>query len=249
MRLPPRLVTAWSLAGLSSLAHCGGGLTAAPGADASLDDAGASGAMQDATGLAHDAGADALAADGASCSGLGCNAPDVFAPDVFAPVLCPPTPAAVGSACAAPEELCEYGGSWWLGCNRVLRCSQGFWQPYYGTGCVPADAGGACPATWDQAVTAADASAGACPAADCQYPEGACECLAGCGGRGQRRFGIGGVWYCEPATAQCPTPRPDLGTPCSEAGASCSYGLPCGCGEQLSCVHGVWQGYGFPPCP
>jgi hypothetical protein len=68
------------------------------------------------------------------------------------------------------------------------------------------------------------------------------------GGGAIREPRIAGHWYCAAATPQCPTPRPDLGTSC-DSDASCQYGTACGCGEELFCTGGVWQGYSLPPCP
>jgi hypothetical protein len=185
------------------------------------------------------------AADASSC-GFSCDE----GADVALSV-CPASAPPIGSACALPEqEQCEYGGSWWLGCNVILRCAQGTWQASPAEQpCTQQDAGGECPATFAGA-SGGDAGLGMCPAPGCQYPDGYCECLVGCGGGGAIHLKpqIAGHWYCAAATAQCPTPRPDLGTAC-DSDASCQYGTACGCGEQLFCTGGVWQGFSLPPCP
>jgi hypothetical protein len=195
-----------------------------------------------ATDAGPEAGDDAPDAGGC---GLSCDAGEDVA---FG--ACPASAPPIGSACTLPEpEQCEYGGSWWLGCNAILRCTQGAWQKAPpGQACTQQDAGGACPATFAEA-SGTDAGLGMCPAPGCQYPDGYCECLVGCGGGGAiREPRIAGHWYCAAATPQCPTPRPDLGTSC-DSDASCQYGTACGCGEELFCTGGVWQGYSLPPCP
>jgi hypothetical protein len=239
MRLTPALPTLSALfaaLGLVAVAHCGGS-TAAPREG-----------QADATSLAPDAMPEAGedAQDGGTSCGFSCDAGDAAAL-----VACPSSAPALGSACSLPEaEECEYGGSWWLGCNLVLRCTQGAWKAAPAEQqCVQQDAGGSCPATWAEA-SAVDAGIGMCPAPGCQYPEGYCECLVGCGGGGAiREPQLAGHWYCAPSTPRCPSPRPDLGTSCGDSDASCQYGTACGCGEQLFCTGGVWQGFSLPPCP
>lgn len=172
--------------------------------------------------------------DGSTCAG--CDA----GPDV-AHVVCPSTPPAVGAACPAIGEACEYGKDWWLDCDLVVQCTASGWQQLpAGLGCPAADAGGVCPATYAQA-SEVDAGRLSCPAAECQYAEGTCICIPLCTCGPQRRPEISGRWTCMPATSECPSPRPRLGTACTGA-AVCSYGESCGCGEQLQCVSGVWQG-------
>jgi hypothetical protein len=227
-------VLAWA-ACVAVLAHCGGATQSADSADSSTD------------GTAHgDAYAPPESGDGSCDDGDAGDSDGARVPYV----LCPVSPPEAGAACGVPGESCEYGPSWWLECNHVLRCTQGAWQDWSGGEVCPSyDGGPACPATYAEAL-AIDGSAG-CPAHDCQYPEGYCECGGpGCGGGGIHEplplYGL--AWTCAPATSQCPSPRPHLGTACSgEAG--CSYGWACGCGQQQQCVDGVWQGNPLPPCP
>jgi len=200
----------------------------------------------DGGGAARDrADAGIVGQDGSSQRDFGCEA----GPGV-AYVVCPPTPPAFGTACPALGEDCEYGSSWWLGCNLVVRCTASGWAQAPAElqqGCHLRDAGGSCPATWVEA-SAIDASLATCPAAECQYPEGYCVCMFLCGSVGQWRPEIRGSWYCAPATSECPSPRPDLGTGCTKT-AACTYGEQCGCGEDLQCVGDVWQGGATSACP
>ncbi len=237
-RLRLTLASLASLAALATSMHCGGSTSTPREGPADATSAPSDALPGDATG-ASDGATEAAACD------FSCDAGE----DV-ALVACPGTAPSIGSACTLPEpEQCEYGGSWWLGCNLILRCTQGVWQAAPpGQGCIQQDAGGVCPATFAEA-SGVDAGLGRCPAPGCQYPDGYCECLVGCGGGGIEKPQIAGHWYCAAATPQCPTPRPDLGTGCGESDASCQYGTACGCGEQLFCTDGVWQGFALPPCP
>jgi len=238
--LPP-LSAVLATAGLAAAAHCGGSTTSPREGAGDASFVTPEAAPADATSASDDASPDA-----GGC-GFSCDAAD----DV-ALRACPAAAPPIGSACSLPEqEQCEYGGSWWLGCNVLLRCTQGTWQAAPAEQwCTEQDAGGTCPATFAEA-SRADAGIGMCPAPGCQYPDGYCECLVGCGGGGaiKEKPEIAGRWYCAAATPQCPTPRPDLGTGCGDSDASCQYGTPCGCGEQLFCSGGVWQGFSLPPCP
>jgi hypothetical protein len=225
MRFLPSLSAASvvTAAALAFLAHCGAGHTLAfAPTDAGPDRT---------TGGGTDDGGD----DGASVCSF-CHVNDARVPFV----LCSASPPEAGTPCAVPDEACEYGTSWSLECNLVLRCMQGIWrEEFSGAPCPRLDAGSGCPATWQQA-NAVDAAA--CPATDCQYPEGYCECGAACGHGGEQ------PWQCTPATSDCPSPRPRLGSACTGS-ASCAYGWSCVCGQQQGCVDGVWQGDLDPPCP
>ncbi len=182
-----------------------------------------------------------------------------FACDAGAPVhhvVCPATPPSAGTSCSAVGEDCEYGSSWWLWCNLVVQCTaDAGWQPvseHIGGGCAEpdaGDAGGTCPSTWAEATTM-DAGSAMCPAVNCNYPEGSCACILGCGCAGQRQeMDLHGAWFCTPTPPGCPSPRPDLGTACTNAGPGCTYGRTCGCGIGVSCVDGVWQGELTTCCP
>ncbi|HEY8038404.1 MAG TPA: hypothetical protein VIF15_01365 [Polyangiaceae bacterium] len=228
---------AWlcACAALAALAQCGGATEAAGTADGAVD----------ATASDGGTGADDTGDEASLGCGFSCDAGDERVPFV----VCAPTVPADGSACAVPGEVCEYGTSWWLECNVVVRCTGGAWQPLYGgMQCPWLEGGGACPATWAEA-SAIEAGT-ACAAADCQYPQGYCECGGACGGGGAPRPPLYGLaWTCAEASAECPSPRPRSGTPCGASDASCNYGWSCGCGQSMQCVDGIWQGMASPPCP
>jgi hypothetical protein len=152
--------------------------------------------------------------------------------------------------------VCEYGSSWWLECNVVLRCEEtggpgkSQWVEQFDGGACPwLDAGGPCPATWDEA-TAVDAQPLTCPFVTCVYPQGFCGCGINCGGGGgfPRQLDVTGHFTCLPAAPGCPEPRPLSGSPC-DSGAYCGYDFACGCGQMQGCVDGTWQTSTAPPCP
>jgi hypothetical protein len=229
----------WSLPGVVlGLALCGCGGSTAAGADAAASDAPApDGASSDL-----DATTDAMGffGDDAALGG-----PDVAHVPL---VACPPSPPEAGTPCSVPEEGCEYGTSFAIWCDQVMRCTFGTWKTEFtGDGC-PFEDGGACPATFSEAL-ALEAGVGSCPAFDCQYPEGFCECLTGCGGGALLPALPTGDWQCRARSAGCPSPRPRVGTPCETDAGVCMYGWACSCGETLQCEDGVWAGDKSPPCP
>jgi hypothetical protein len=122
--------------------------------------------------------------------------------------------------------------------------------PVLDAGCIdcspPAD-GGTCPATWAEA-SGRDAGFSGCPAVECGYPEGTCLCLWACGAGQLPAFG--GNWFCTPVTSECPSPRPQSGTQCGDAGPYCHYGPPCCDGAwTMTCTGGVWGGSPEMVCP
>ena len=225
---------------------CGGVTAVGAASDASADRTTASdgsSAVDAVTGF--DAGADTSVGCGFSCDDAG----DAALPP------CPATPPAPQSPCTA-SQVCEYGSSWWLNCNVVLRCvdtgsgARAWNVEFDGGQCPWLDAGGPCPATWDEAKSV-DAGSFSCPFVSCVYPEGFCGCGIGCGGGGglPRPADVAGIFTCIAAQPGCPEPRPLSGTPCADSGAYCSYGFACGCGEIQQCVEGMWQSSPQPPCP
>lgn len=198
----------------------------------------------DGTSGSSDGGA---SADGGPDTGAGC----VIACDAgVTRVPCPAAPPAPGSACAA-GQVCEYGSSWWLECNVVMRCEGASWQLEFDGGACPwLDAGGPCPATWAEAMSV-DASPASCPFVTCVYPEGFCGCGIGCGGGGGAPAprDVQGFFTCLPTVPGCPEPRPRSGTACEDASTYCSYGFACGCGQDLQCSGGTWSATPAAPCP
>src|SRR5580704_13711331 len=73
----------------------------------------------------------------------------------------------------------------------------------------------------------------------CAYPRGTCTCVDTSLGVATDG-GSGHTWHCYPATSSCVSPRPNIGTPCSNEGQSCDYGA-CADGVEIDCVHGSWQ--------
>jgi hypothetical protein len=244
-----RVVTL-SLLLLGGVLGCGGQTAHGGPADASAD---ATAGSDASTG--RDAGADVVSTDvlsidagDSSTCGSSCDA----GPPATA---CPAAPPAAGGPCVAPLT-CEYGGSWFLECNVVFRCqpsgggAPGRWlEEYDGGACTWLDAGGQCPATWDEA-RAVDAGPGSCPFVSCVYPEGFCGCGVMCGGGGgvPRPRDVTGTFACIPTQPGCPEPRPLSGGACVGS-ASCNYGFACGCGQIEQCTGGQWLAEPGPPCP
>ncbi len=77
----------------------------------------------------------------------------------------------------------------------------------------------------------------------CAYAEGECICTTSFGGLQKQTP----AWYCIPATNSCPSPRPDIGTSCSQPNLDCNYG-GCSGGVDLVCKDGRWQQQNT-PCP
>ncbi len=164
------------------------------------------------------------------------------------------------TAAGAGVALCDCGEArshgWWPGWDASARVSAeasvgtpvGFGDVDAGcTDCPRLADAGACPPTWAEA-SAWDALAVGCPAAECGYPGGTCVCLLGCGGGQIHAFGAS--WFCTPVTPECPSPRPQPGTPCGDSGAHCEYGSPCCFGSwTMDCTGGVWDGFQGSVCP
>jgi hypothetical protein len=226
---------------------CGGTTLAGTASDASADrTTGVDGSFPMDASTSLDAGADTSTGCGFSCDEAGDAG--------LTP--CPATPPAPQSPCSGPQA-CEYGTSWWLGCNYVMRClptgqpGGDQWAVEFDGGQCPwLDSGAPCPATWSEAQSV-DAGSLTCPFVTCVYPEGFCGCGIGCGGGGGRPppANVTGIFACIPTQPGCPEPRPLSGSACADSGTYCSYGFGCGCGQVQQCVEGAWQASRQPPCP
>jgi hypothetical protein len=84
----------------------------------------------------------------------------------------------------------------------------------------------------------------------CDYPQGRCACTVQAGGPALLDASAVSIWICQdPSAPGCPTPRPRLGSPCSQDGLTCDYGacdIPGGIGE--TCNGGIWIQAGV-ACP
>lgn len=144
---------------------------------------------------------------------------------------CPTSAPSPGGSCSGLGSglECEYGSSWYLGCDTVYVCTNlGTWTTQT-KGYCPPDAS-TCPAV--------DASATCISAGQpCDYADRHCACETQCGGPCCGSL----MWACYvPANKGCPYPRPDVGTACPSEGQSCSYGDCCS-GTHLLCTGGLWR--------
>jgi hypothetical protein len=204
-----------------------------------VGDAGPDGASPDGS-----TGPDAVGRDAASPDGAGPDViqTDVSPKDVIPPPKepCPASPPAQGSSCAPVGFECEWGTNVRPSCNTVAECTKAVgWDVVGGDPTCTAPAA-TCPARYT------DIPQGkACPSADnglaCAYSRGECFCEM------DIEFGTGTLWQCSSLNPGCPSPRHDIGTPCTDEGLVCDYGACLG-GVELSCSSGYWQQAGT-SCP
>jgi hypothetical protein len=190
-------------------------------------------------------GGGATAATGSGTTGGGgsgqggrdesCTVPDGASVQSGCPAVAPMRE----SVCWSPLFECEYGASPNLDCNVLFVCG---WH----------DAGGfGCPTWMQQGGAPADCPADTCPESlpmitpgdpcgaphlNCAYPNATCICASGTSGG----FDGGDAgWACFPIQPGCPSPRPRIGTPCTDDGMLCDYGRSAG-GVATRCQSGVW---------
>ncbi len=166
---------------------------------------------------------------------------------------CPAIEPTVGESCAgsATGLQCEYGILRYLykveydiSCDVIRECTGGKWadELLSTTACQPDGVNSvSCP---PKLVATTEGSS--CPAADkgiqCEYPDGVCVCSAPLGGPVMLGdAGPAATWGCLPG-ANCPMPRPRLGSACSPTVQTtpCTYQA---CAFEESCgTNGLWQG-------
>jgi hypothetical protein len=151
---------------------------------------------------------------------------------------CPSSAPDGGQACTS-QVSCEYGTSNDPLCNTLYGCNGQVWSELY-SGLVCDYTGTndpSCPATYAQAT-------GVCVNSNivCEYPEGRCECVAGCGGPPPPPD-AGDHWICTKASTGCPDPRgaAKIGAVCNTPGQQCTYGACCS-GATQTCTGGIWTG-------
>jgi hypothetical protein len=154
------------------------------------------------------------------------------------PSGCPGTPPPAGTICITNNLVCEYGSAPNPHCNDLWQCL-GRDPPFTwrnvtmtSTGiCSPP--GTVCPSSY----AAAMGTSGNCMNERiCEYPEGTCLCTRSPGGNPVMN---GPVWSCIPLSTGCTSPRPQLGSPCTDPGPLCDYGA-CSGGVDIQCVGGYW---------
>jgi hypothetical protein len=135
---------------------------------------------------------------------------------------------------------CEYGSNPDPGCNQQFECTNGAWfDQSSGKICLPQSD---CPATYASVPDNQDCSD---QSLICAYAQGQCICTTSFEGVEMQNP----TWQCAAAVSGCPSPRPDIGTPCTAdpSNAMCDYGS-CSGGVGLTCKQGVWEQV-FTPCP
>jgi hypothetical protein len=161
---------------------------------------------------------------------------------------CPATPPAQGAPCsaacnqappAAPCLTCEWGTSPDQTCNEAATCSGGAWQRRGHTpgDCQPPSPPASCPPSFASVPRRAHCSP---YGAICDYPQGLCACNVAFG-PAPVDASAEATWSCQDPGPGCPTPRPLLGSACSQEGLQCDYGacvIPGGGTE--ACSGGIW---------
>jgi hypothetical protein len=151
---------------------------------------------------------------------------------------------AMGDSCSREALECEYGSSAVPACDTVATCTKARWTLQ-----APAP-GDECPSTRSSKCPASFAAASLALHCDslgmiCDYPTGRCACTDGAGPV-PLDASAAARWHCQQPGANCPKPRPLLGSVCSSDGLSCDYGtctVPEGSGE--ACADGLWQTSSF----
>jgi hypothetical protein len=234
--------------GLAVMLACGcGGITTAGAGDAAVDSSvGADTSLAaDATstfdGGAPDSGGslDSGTLDGTTLKDGGIS------------LRCPLAPPAQGTACLSVQAGvgCEYGASFYADCDVVMDCDATTltWTTRYNGQCPWGAPSSTCPAAFSSITPD-----GTCTLdqTNCDYAEGHCECISGCGGPPPPPdAGFGTRWRCDQPAAGCPAARPRLGADCTTEGLQCSYGICC-ISTDLTCHNGYWSGvYQGAGCP
>ena len=180
----------------------------------------------------------------------------------------PPVTLEAGTACGAsvpgegtpctPSAYCEYGANAEGACSTFATCAADTGTGPFTWHVTPPPAGCGTHGPQCSASFSGVAVGTACTVTDsvCDYAEGRCSCIP-CSAIGSFATG-GGVWRCEAWStggAGCPSPRPLLGSPCTQEGVSCNYSFTCSevpdMGPRMACQSGEWSFVPAPPvmCP
>jgi hypothetical protein len=219
-----------SSTGLSESGSGSGGSGGGSGSAGAGSSGGASGATRgsSAGGSGSGSGASGGASGSGSSSGSGSGSADG---DASTNPSCPVDVPQDGAPCPRVGFECEYGTSPELACNQLAQCAAAGWT---------LSPRGACPMGICAPAYADITDGTACNPSGliCAYYQGTCNCAARSGPI------VGGAplirWACVPADTACRSPRPDIGSPCSDPGHDCNYGA-CSGGIALVCEDGTWQ--------
>ncbi len=155
---------------------------------------------------------------------------------------CPAAAPGHGASCSHQGLTCEYGSDPNMNCNVVAQCESSTWiaTSISNGECPTLPNTSACPATF-ASVPVGD-HCGALVGTTCSYSQGFCGCSVGGGGPYPEDAAAVATWMCDAPESGCPTPRPKLGTSCSNEGLQCDYStcsLPTG--ASVTCTNGAWQ--------
>ncbi len=199
---------------------------------------------------------------GGGDAGLGDSAKSDAAPSPR-PSGCPATAPKSGAPCDR-EVTCEYGDDYNPLCNELYSCSGGsgatWGQPIVFAGdtqCPSKGPPSPPPNPSDCPTSRTAVPTGTCSSAStCSYEGSQCRCGAFC-----PSFPVGqppcnpdaGVtqnccdqskkeWYCFDGPKFCPSPRPAIGSACTDEGEQCAVEAPVECGQaRIECRNGKWQ--------
>ncbi len=212
----------------SSAAGASGGSTSSGSQSTGSSTTGSSTTGSSASGSST-TGSSATGSSGGS-SGTGSSGGDA-ATAVSCPIIAPNA----GSVCPRPALQCEYGSNPDIRCDQLAICSSaGAWSYAAASKCPVA----MCPATYDDIP-----AGGHCILANetCAYAKGTCICAQSMGGPVRLPdAGITTSWSCFPSTLPCRSPRPNVGSACTDDKRICDYGV-CSGGVELACTEGLWQ--------
>lgn len=214
--------------GRSGSASGSGTATGSSGGSSGMASTGSSAGGSSGGGSGAGSGASSGTNASGSTSGAGSGSTDG---DASTNPSCPAAVPQAGDSCPRVGFECEYGTHAELACNQLAECASGGWT------LVPR---GECPVGVCAPDYADITDGAACDPTGliCAYEDGTCNCATRTGPI------VGGTpfvrWACVAAEAGCRSPRPNIGSACSDAGHECNYGA-CSGGIALVCEDGTWQ--------
>jgi hypothetical protein len=164
------------------------------------------------------------------------------------PPRCPIKEPTIGENCSPVSLQCEYGGNISTACDAIFLCTATGWSTAPAATPLTPCSHGSCPSAYP-----ATSVGTTCDPTGlvCSYPDGTCTCVTpigpGVSGEVKCSGSTGPCWQCYPSTSGCPSPRPQIGTQCTDFGKMCDYAA-CAGGVELECEDGTWKEVPI-PCP